>query len=119
LAVGLKVDVEALPKSLQKSLGHGEVDLNAPATTLALLQLNEVSRGQLARALTSVASLNRNDWQELRTLHPSGLSTGACRLEPKAKYQNPSRGKINQVAQLNGSHCHRVSRAATRLAVWL
>src|ERR1043166_5102419 len=42
LAVGLKVDVEALPKSLQKSLGRGEVDLNDPATTLALLQLNAV-----------------------------------------------------------------------------
>lgn len=42
LAVGLKVDVEALPKSLQKSLGRGEVDLNDPATTLALLQLNSV-----------------------------------------------------------------------------
>src|SRR5437762_2536096 len=42
LAVGLKVDVEALPKSLQKSLERGEVDLNDPATTLALLQLNSV-----------------------------------------------------------------------------
>ena len=31
-----------LPKSLQKSLGRGEVDLNDPATTLALLQLNAV-----------------------------------------------------------------------------
>ena len=39
LAVGLKVDIEALPKSLQKSLGRGEVDLNDPATTLALLML--------------------------------------------------------------------------------
>src|SRR5438094_7368262 len=42
LSVGLKVDIEALPKSLQKSLGRGEVDLNDPATTLALLQLNSV-----------------------------------------------------------------------------
>jgi hypothetical protein len=42
LAVGLKVDVEALPKSLQESLGRGEVDLNDPATTLVLLQLNAV-----------------------------------------------------------------------------
>jgi hypothetical protein len=42
LAVGLKVDVEALPKSLQRQLAAGQVDLNAPATTLALLRLNAV-----------------------------------------------------------------------------
>src|SRR6185369_9053427 len=42
LAVGLKVDVEALPISLQQQLAAGQVDLNAPATTLALLRLNAV-----------------------------------------------------------------------------
>ena len=42
LAVGLKVDVEALPERLQRQLAAGKVDLNAPATTLALLQLNAV-----------------------------------------------------------------------------
>ena len=42
LAVGLKVDVDALPDSLQRQLAAGQVDLNAPATTLALLQLNSV-----------------------------------------------------------------------------
>jgi len=42
LAVGLKVDVEALPKSLQNQLRQGKVDLNDPAVTLALLQLNAV-----------------------------------------------------------------------------
>lgn len=42
LALGLKVDVEALPRSLRRSLRRGEVDLNDPATTLALLQLNAV-----------------------------------------------------------------------------
>jgi mono/diheme cytochrome c family protein len=42
LAVGLKVDVDALPESLQRKLAAGRVDLNAPATTLALLQLNAV-----------------------------------------------------------------------------
>ncbi len=42
LAVGLKVDVDALPKSLQRQLAAGQVDLSAPATTLALLQLNAV-----------------------------------------------------------------------------
>src|SRR6476659_1896497 len=42
LAVGLKVDVDALPLSLRRQLAAGQVDLNAPATTLALLQLNAV-----------------------------------------------------------------------------
>lgn len=42
LAVGLKVDIEALPKSLITALRNGTVDLNAPATTMALLKLNAV-----------------------------------------------------------------------------
>jgi hypothetical protein len=42
LAVGLKVDVQALPHSLQAKLRAGEVNLDDPATTLALLQLNSV-----------------------------------------------------------------------------
>src|SRR5512144_3037579 len=42
LAVGLKVDVDALPRSLQKQLKQGQVDLNDPAITLALLKLNAV-----------------------------------------------------------------------------
>ncbi len=42
LSVGLKVDVTALPESLQQQLAAGEVDLEATATTMALLQLNAV-----------------------------------------------------------------------------
>ena len=42
LAVGLKVDVDALPRSLRSDLAHGRVDLDDPATTLALLQLDAV-----------------------------------------------------------------------------
>ncbi|HWP35368.1 MAG TPA: hypothetical protein VNM66_07220 [Thermodesulfobacteriota bacterium] len=42
LAVGLKVDVEALPRPLLNRLRRGEVDLDDPATTLALLRLNAV-----------------------------------------------------------------------------
>ena len=42
LAVGLKVDAEALPPSLVASINAGQVDLNDPATTVALLQLNAV-----------------------------------------------------------------------------
>jgi hypothetical protein len=42
LAVGLKVDSDALPSTLVSSLKAGTVNLSDPATTLALLQLNAV-----------------------------------------------------------------------------
>jgi len=42
LAVGLKVDVQALPKSLQNQLRKGQVNLDDPAVTLALLKLDAV-----------------------------------------------------------------------------
>ena len=42
LALGLKVDVAALPGSLQSDLRHGRVDLDDPAVTLALLKLDAV-----------------------------------------------------------------------------
>jgi hypothetical protein len=42
LAVGLKVDVEALPPAVVSALQAGQVDLNDPAVTLQLLQLNAV-----------------------------------------------------------------------------
>jgi hypothetical protein len=41
--VGLKVDVDALPKSLIHQLKLGRVDLDDPATTLALLDLDAVA----------------------------------------------------------------------------
>jgi hypothetical protein len=42
LAVGLKVDVEALPRAVVDGLKSGAVNLNDPATTVALLNLNAV-----------------------------------------------------------------------------
>lgn len=42
LAVGLKVDVEALPDEVRAALAAGAVDLDDPAVTLALLQLDAV-----------------------------------------------------------------------------
>jgi cytochrome c5 len=42
LGVGLKVDVDALPRSLQEALKRGAVDLDSPATTLALLDRGAV-----------------------------------------------------------------------------
>jgi len=42
LAVGLKVDAEALPDDVLKAIRRGRVNLNDPAVTLALLDLNAV-----------------------------------------------------------------------------
>jgi hypothetical protein len=42
LSVGLKVDSDALPASVLSALKAGKVDLNSPATTLALIKLNAV-----------------------------------------------------------------------------
>ena len=42
LSVGLKVDVDALPASLVEQLKAGQVNLDDPATTVALLKLNSV-----------------------------------------------------------------------------
>jgi hypothetical protein len=42
LAVGLKVDVEALPRQLVAALRAGQVDLTDPAVTVELLRLNAV-----------------------------------------------------------------------------
>ena len=42
LAVGLKVDAEALPQAVVDGIKNGSVDLKSPATTLALLKLDAV-----------------------------------------------------------------------------
>jgi hypothetical protein len=42
LSVGLKVDANALPRKVVDAIKAGKVDLNDPATTLALLKLNAV-----------------------------------------------------------------------------
>jgi mono/diheme cytochrome c family protein len=42
LGVGLKVDVKALPRELMQALRRGQVNLDHPATTIALLKLNAV-----------------------------------------------------------------------------
>lgn len=42
LSVGLRVDVDALPEALKAALAAGEIDLDDPATTVALIKLNAV-----------------------------------------------------------------------------
>jgi len=43
LSVGLKVDADALPKELVAQIKAGKIDLNDPATTVALLKLDASS----------------------------------------------------------------------------
>ncbi|HZD74086.1 MAG TPA: hypothetical protein VE776_09420, partial [Actinomycetota bacterium] len=42
LAVGLKVDSDALPDDVKQAIAQGQVDLDDPAVTLTLLKLNAV-----------------------------------------------------------------------------
>src|SRR5262245_23356154 len=42
LSVGLKVDADALPNALKSQIKSGKVNLDDPATTIALLKLNAV-----------------------------------------------------------------------------
>src|SRR4029434_3982238 len=42
LAVGLKVDSEALPPAVVQGIQNGSISLTNPATTVALLKLNAV-----------------------------------------------------------------------------
>lgn len=42
LAVGLKVDIDALPPAVVQALKRGEVNLDDPATTIALLKMDSV-----------------------------------------------------------------------------
>jgi len=42
LAIGLKVDVDALPAEVRAGITSGVINLNDPATTIALLKLNAV-----------------------------------------------------------------------------
>jgi mono/diheme cytochrome c family protein len=42
LAVGLKVDVDALPPEVRQGIGNGSVDLKSPQTTVTLLKLGAV-----------------------------------------------------------------------------
>jgi hypothetical protein len=65
LALGLKVDVEALPSSLKEALRKGKVDLDDPATTLALLELD---------AVVGVKGFFRNDG----SLRSIGVTCALC-----------------------------------------
>ena len=42
LSVGLKVDADALPQSVKDGIANGSVNLDSPATTVALIKLDAV-----------------------------------------------------------------------------
>ncbi|HEX5169596.1 MAG TPA: hypothetical protein VFW11_10505 [Cyclobacteriaceae bacterium] len=61
LSVGLKVDAEALPAEVVTAIQNGQVDLDDPQTTLALLQLNAVVgvQGQVSENPDGTLKLDR------------------------------------------------------------
>lgn len=61
LAVGLKVDAAALPPAVVDAIQKGQVDLDDPQTTLALLQLNAVVgvKGQVSQNQDGTLKLDR------------------------------------------------------------
>lgn len=61
LAVGLKVDAEALPPAVVEAIQNGQVDLDDPQTTLVLLQLNAVVgvQGQVSENGDGTLKLDR------------------------------------------------------------
>jgi mono/diheme cytochrome c family protein len=68
LGVGLKVDVDALPQSIKDALAAGQVNLDDPAVTVALLKLNAVVGVQ-----GKVESINGKD-----TLTQLGITCALC-----------------------------------------
>jgi hypothetical protein len=65
LAVGLKVDSEALPTEVVAAIKAGTIDLDDPATTLALLKLN---------AVVGV----KGNFNEKGTLNSIGITCASC-----------------------------------------
>ncbi|MCG2419657.1 hypothetical protein K8089_11540 [Aequorivita sp. F47161] len=61
LAVGLKVDAEALPPAVVEAIQNGQVDLDDPQTTLVLLQLNAVVgvQGEVSQNTDGTLKLDR------------------------------------------------------------
>jgi cytochrome c5 len=68
LSVGLKVDADAIPAAVAQAIKNGQVDLNSPATTVALLKLNAVVGLQ-----GTVVAVNGKD-----TLTRLGITCALC-----------------------------------------
>lgn len=66
LSLGLKVDVDALPASVVNALKAGKVDLDDPATTLALLK---------AKSVVGVMGIFTSDGKSLKSI---GITCALC-----------------------------------------
>jgi hypothetical protein len=84
LALGLKVDIAALPPSLVEQLAQGDVDLTDPAVTLALLKL---------RAVVGVTGFFKGE-----TLESVGIQCALCHSTVDRSFRAPgiARGTIGQ-----------------------
>jgi hypothetical protein len=89
LAVGLKVDADALPQSLAEDLRAGRVNLNSPATTLALLKLN---------AVVGVTGFFNADG----SLKSVGIQCALCHSTVDASFQGPGIPAGNIGRRLDG-----------------
>jgi hypothetical protein len=89
LSVGLKVDADALPHSLLEDLRAGRVNLNSPATTLALLKLN---------AVVGVTGFFNGDG----SLRSMGIQCALCHSTVDGSFQTPSITPGNIGRRLDG-----------------
>jgi len=66
LKLGLKVDIDAIPKDVAEALGKGKVDLTDPASTLVLLKAN---------AIVGVTGFLSEDGKQLKSI---GIQCSLC-----------------------------------------
>lgn len=123
LAVGLKVDIQALPPSLVAGIQSGAINLDDPASTLALLKLNAVvgvkgtfeANGQLKAIGITCASChatvdnsfaqgigNRLDGWPNRDLNVGAIISLTDNAKPIADMLHVSEGTLRSVLGLWG-----------------
>ena len=102
LAVGLKVDVDALPRSLQRAIARGKVDLDDPAVTLELLKLD---------AVVGVTGF----FDEQGRITSMGIQCALCHSTVDDSFAHRHRASARRLGQ-SRSQCrrHHCARAAAR-----
>ena len=100
LAVGLEVDASALPPAVKTGIVNRTIDLNSPATTVALLKLG---------AVVGVVG----DVDESNTLTRVGItcalchSTGSTTRSPLASASDSMGGRTGRSTSAQSSRCRR------------